>query len=218
MNYFKNVNVNEHLETLDKLHYLSWAKAWEIALDNLKDGDKIDYIIKKNKDDLPYFGDPKIGYFVSTEVILNGVNREMNLPVLDNKHKTMRLEEYSYTITWNGRFVEKTVKEITSFDINKSIMRCLVKNLAMFGLGLNVYCGEDLPEIEEKNILYPKVEVAKEQPKIFNINDVKKVFNKCCNKMEIENAIVRAKNTFNISESDNKEILILAQKRLQELN
>ena len=29
---------------------------------------------------------------------------------------------------------------------NKAIMRCLVKNLAMFGLGLYVYAGEDLPE------------------------------------------------------------------------
>ena len=32
------------------------------------------------------------------------------------------------------------------FDVNKAIMRCLVKNLAMFGLGLYVYAGEDLPE------------------------------------------------------------------------
>jgi len=32
------------------------------------------------------------------------------------------------------------------FDINKTIMRCLVKNLAMFGLGLYIYAGEDLPE------------------------------------------------------------------------
>ena len=36
------------------------------------------------------------------------------------------------------------------FDINKTIMRCLVKNLAMFGLGLYVYSGEDLPEEEKQ--------------------------------------------------------------------
>jgi hypothetical protein len=36
------------------------------------------------------------------------------------------------------------------FDINKTIMRCLTKNLAMFGLGLYIYAGEDLPE-EEAN-------------------------------------------------------------------
>jgi hypothetical protein len=32
------------------------------------------------------------------------------------------------------------------FDVNKTIMRCLVKNLAMFGLGLYIYAGDDLPE------------------------------------------------------------------------
>lgn len=39
------------------------------------------------------------------------------------------------------------------FDVNKTIMRCLTKNLAMFGLGLYIYAGEDLPEAEaeEKN-------------------------------------------------------------------
>ena len=35
------------------------------------------------------------------------------------------------------------------FDVNKTIMRCLTKNLAMFGLGLYIYAGEDLPA-EEK--------------------------------------------------------------------
>ena len=35
------------------------------------------------------------------------------------------------------------------FDVNKAIMRCLVKNLAMFGVGLYIYAGEDLPEGDE---------------------------------------------------------------------
>ena len=37
------------------------------------------------------------------------------------------------------------------FDINTAIMRCLVKNLAMFGLGLYIYAGEDLPEDEQES-------------------------------------------------------------------
>ena len=47
------------------------------------------------------------------------------------------------------------------FDVNKAIMRCLVKNLAMFGLGLYVYAGEDLPE---DAALQPEAELQK-QPK-----------------------------------------------------
>ena len=42
------------------------------------------------------------------------------------------------------------VEAATMFDINKSIMRCLVKNLAMFGLGLYIYAGEDLPEEDKE--------------------------------------------------------------------
>jgi hypothetical protein len=41
------------------------------------------------------------------------------------------------------------------FDVNKTLMRCLVKNLAMFGLGLYIYAGEDLPEqiIDETGLI-----------------------------------------------------------------
>ena len=44
-------------------------------------------------------------------------------------------------------------------DINKSWMRCLVKNIAMFKLGLNVYNGEDLPSdiAEERKELQAKI-------------------------------------------------------------
>ena len=41
---------------------------------------------------------------------------------------------------------EKVCSKATMFDINKTIMRCLVKNIAMFGLGLYLYAGEDLPD------------------------------------------------------------------------
>jgi DNA-directed RNA polymerase subunit RPC12/RpoP len=66
----------------------------------------------------------------------------MWLPVMDNANKSMKLEAYTY----NTRQGDKTVEAISMFDINKAVMRCLVKNLAMFGLGLYIYAGEDLPE------------------------------------------------------------------------
>ena len=49
------------------------------------------------------------------------------------------------------------------FDINKTIMRCLTKNLAMFGLGLYIYAGEDLPE-----------NIDNEEPKNSEKNSAKK--------------------------------------------
>jgi DNA-directed RNA polymerase subunit RPC12/RpoP len=61
---------------------------------------------------------------------------------MDNNNKAMKLESYTYA-TRNG---DKSVEAVSMFDINKAVMRCLVKNLAMFGLGLYIYAGEDLPE------------------------------------------------------------------------
>jgi hypothetical protein len=64
---------------------------------------------------------------------------------MDGANKSMKKVAYSYTT----RYGEKQVAPATTFDINKTMMRCLVKNLAMFGLGIYIYAGEDLPESNE---------------------------------------------------------------------
>ena len=84
-----------------------------------------------------------------TKVTINGITKEMWLPVMDSKNKAMKKEPYTYTT----KYGEKTVESATMFEINKTIMRCLVKNLAMFGLGLYIYAGEDLPEADVLCIL-----------------------------------------------------------------
>jgi hypothetical protein len=66
----------------------------------------------------------------------------------------MKKTAYSYST----RYGDKTVEAATTFDINKTIMRCLVKNLAMFGLGIYIYAGEDLPEGDSASM---KVEAPK---------------------------------------------------------
>jgi hypothetical protein len=72
----------------------------------------------------------------------------MWLPVMDGANKAMKRQPYTYKVwdRYNNKWQEKQVAAATMFDINKTIMRCLVKNLAMFGLGLYIYAGEDLPE------------------------------------------------------------------------
>ena len=47
---------------------------------------------------------------------------------------------------------KKKVEAATMFDINKTLMRCLVKCLAMFGLAIYIYAGEDMPELVENTI------------------------------------------------------------------
>ena len=132
----------------DKLSYLSWANAWaefKRAYPNAEYR-----IIKDPETNLPYFNDPDIGIIVYTEVTADGQNYEMWLPVMNGANKAMKETAYAYQAydNYKKQYVEKTVNAATMFDINKTIMRCLVKNLAMFGLGLYVYAGEDIPNDE----------------------------------------------------------------------
>lgn len=134
-----SLNVNEYVEKKQGLSYLSWANAWAEFKKIYPDAE---YTIMKDDNGRCYFGDEQIGYMVYTTVTAGGLTYEMWLPVMDNANKSMKLEAYTYS-TRQG---EKTVEAVSMFDINKAVMRCLVKNLAMFGLGLYIYAGEDLPE------------------------------------------------------------------------
>lgn len=134
-----SLNVNEYVEQKNGLNYLSWAYAWAEFKKHYPDAS---YDIKKDESGKPYFGDPDIGYMVYTSVTAGGLTYEMWLPVMDNNNKSLKLKPYKFA-TRSG---ERTVEAMTMFDVNKAVMRCLVKNMAMFGLGLYIYAGEDLPE------------------------------------------------------------------------
>ena len=140
------VDVSDHKE--DKptgngksLSYLSWAWAWAEVKKRCPDAN---YEIIKF-DGIPYVYDPKTGYMVYTKVTIEGITHEMWLPVMDSNNCAMKAEPYEI----QTKYKAITIKPATMFDINKTIMRCLTKNLAMFGLGLYIYAGEDLPEDTE---------------------------------------------------------------------
>lgn len=132
-------DVNKYTEKKNGLVYLSWAYAWAEFKKIYPDAT---YTIAKDENGRCYFGDEDIGYMVYTSVTAGGLTYEMWLPVMDNNNKSLKLKPYTFT-TRSG---DRTVEAVTMFDINKAVMRCLVKNLAMFGLGLYIYAGEDLPE------------------------------------------------------------------------
>lgn len=150
MNVFdtlNSLNVNEHTEKKatdggrTMLTYLSWPWAWAEVKKRYQDAH---YTVAKDENGLPYFADDRTGIMVYTTVTIDGITHEMWLPVMDGNNKAMRFEPYEIA----GKYKTTTVKAATMFDINKTIMRCLTKNLAMFGLGLYIYAGEDLPEGE----------------------------------------------------------------------
>ena len=139
------INVNDKTEKKKsgstELTYLSWTWAWAEVKKRYPDAH---YEIMMH-DGLPYVYDENTGYMVFTTVTIDGISHMMWLPVMDGANKAMKSKPYTYSTKYNG---EKTVEAATMFDVNKTIMRCLVKNLAMFGLGLYIYAGEDLPEVE----------------------------------------------------------------------
>ncbi len=147
-NALRIVDVTGHVEEKDtgkaKLKYLSWAWAWDEVR---KRYPSASYSIVKNEHGLPYFVDPQLGIMVYTTVTIDGETHEMWLPVMDGSNSPMKLEPYSISTKWGS----KPVAAATMFDINKTVMRCLTKNLAMFGIGLALYAGEDLFDDIEGN-------------------------------------------------------------------
>lgn len=127
------INVNEHVEKKSNLSYLSWAWAWSEVKRACPDA---------RYDIQPTEYDEALGFMCHTTVTIEGETLEMWLPVMDGANKSMLKTPYTY----KTKYGEKSVEAATTFDINKTIMRCLVKNLAMFGLGLYIFAGEDLPE------------------------------------------------------------------------
>lgn len=163
-----SINVNQYVEQKNGLNYLSWAYA--ISEICKRYNEEFSYKILKFENNLPYVYDENTGYMVFTEITLCGQTREMWLPVMDNNNKAMLKEQYEYA-TRTGK---KTVEKATMFDINKTIMRCLVKNLAMFGLGMYIYAGEDLPEEEKKEKETPKKCSAEQVARIRELGVIEK--------------------------------------------
>ena len=148
------LNVNDLCEKRDSLTYLSWSNAWSVFKTYYPSAT---YNIIRNNNGLPYFSDPELGIMVFTEVTVDDVTHSMWLPVMDSKNKAMKFEPYTYQVWDNYKktYVEKTVSAASMFDVNKTLMRCLVKNLAMFGLGLYIFQGDDLPENAAEDIQQP---------------------------------------------------------------
>ena len=140
-----DMNLGDKVEKKDGLSYLTWSEAWKAFKEVYPSAT---FRVVANPDTkLPYFVDPQIGIMVFTEVTADDMTQQCFLPVLNSSMKPMRMEAYNYTVydKQNKRQIEKTCEAASMFDINKTIMRCLVKNLALYGVGLKLYQGEDIP-------------------------------------------------------------------------
>ena len=124
VNYFARlsaINVNAHLEKKGGFSYLSWP----FAVAQLRLADPAATWEVRRFNGLPYLAS-EAGFFVEVAVTVQGVTLSQIHPVLDGRNRPLLAP--------------------TAFDINTSLQRCLVKAIALHGLGLYVYAGEDLPQ------------------------------------------------------------------------
>ena len=160
-NYFTElyaVDVSSKVEKKNGLTYLSWCWAWAEVCKRYPTATY--EVVKFNG--LPYVFDENTGYMVYTRVTIEGITREMWLPVMDSNNFAMKNEPYEVVT----KYKKVTVKPATMFDINKTIMRCLTKNLAVAcGLGLYIYAGEDLPETESTEPATSETKPTEVKPK-----------------------------------------------------
>ena len=118
------INVNDKTEKKNGLTYLSWAWAWAEVK---KLYPNIQRTVYENANGLNYFHDERTAW-VKVGITIEGLEHIDYLPIMDNRNKSIQLDN------------------ITSFDVNKAIQRSTAKALALHGLGLYIYAGEDLPE------------------------------------------------------------------------
>ncbi len=92
-----------------------------------------------------YFSDGKTAW-VKVGVTIDGVEYIDYLPIMNT----------------SGRQKSIHLENITSFDVNTSIQRSTVKALALHGLGLSVYAGEDLmdttPVVKKPKLINLEIE------------------------------------------------------------
>ena len=214
------LNLNDKVENKHGLTYLSWANAW--AAFKTVYPNATYRIIKNPQTNLPYFAD-ETGIMVYTEITADHQTYEMWLPVMDASNKAMKLKAYTYQV-WdktNRKYVERKVEAASMFDINKTVMRSLVKNLAMFGLGLYIFAGEDMPETVSddatqtpvQDVVKPRSRTRKPQQQVDRYAGIRTAINAAHDTTALLNLYHQHENEVN----GNPEILALFTERKLQL-
>ena len=142
----KAVDIKDMIEKKGKYSYISWAMAWSALCDIYPDATMEKHC---NEHGFPVFKDENGWCFTKVTVTVNGKSITEMLPVLNN--------------------FNKPIKNPDSMDINSSLQRCLAKAIALHGLGVHVYSGEDIVDIPDN------LGEEDAKPKAIQKSEVKKV-------------------------------------------
>lgn len=118
-----SININDKVEKKGQHKYLSWAHAWTLAKQKFPEIQRVVYECESTG--LNYFTDGNSAY-VKVGITIKGLEHIDYLPVMDFRNNALPLDK------------------VTSMEVNKTIQRSTTKAIAMHGLGLNLWSGEDI--------------------------------------------------------------------------
>jgi hypothetical protein len=119
-------SVREKIERKGNLDYLSWANAWHMLKTTYPNAQRKVY--EHEHTGFNYFTDGRTAY-VKVGIIVNDLEHIDYLPVMDFRNNALPIDK------------------VTATDVNKTIQRSTAKAIAMHGLGLSLWTGEDVPVI-----------------------------------------------------------------------
>ena len=139
------INVNEHTEKKNGLTYLSWAWAWAEVL-KVDSAATFEVQTFHNKDgvEMPYMD-------------VNGTGMVWVIVTIFDKPMTCMLPVMNHR--------NQPIPNPDAFQVNTAIMRCMTKAVALHGLSLYIYAGEDLPEEDAKTAPMGELTRQEDAPK-----------------------------------------------------
>ena len=153
-NIFKQlsaISIKDKTDKKGKFDYLSWATAWSLIKSEYPDAQRNVYECQETG--LNFFTDGKTAY-VKVGITIYEMEHIDYLPVMDYRNNSIPIEK------------------VTSMDVNTAIQRSTAKAIAMHGLGLSLWIGEDTTEVVKQSVAVSKNPVPKKPTTIeLNIGD-----------------------------------------------
>ena len=147
-NIFKelsSVSIKGKTDKKGKFDYMSWATAWSMVKEQYPDAQRKVY--ESEHTGLNFFTDGKTAY-VKVGITINDMEHIDYLPVMDYRNNSISMQK------------------ITSMDVNTAIQRSTAKAIAMHGLGLSLWIGEDTAEVVKMPVPVSKTPSAKTMTKM----------------------------------------------------
>ena len=155
-NELRLINVNEHTEKKGKFTYLSWTWAVDTLLQN---DPSATWTFEKPMS----FNDTLMVFCTVTAM---GKSMTCQMPVLNHQNKA--------------------IPNPNAMDVNTAMMRCLVKTISLFGIGLYIYAGEDLPDDEPVDLSEAAIDWCDAIAEANTLDELKDVFSKAYNDLKAD--------------------------------